>query len=82
MDELADILSMHMLGGPYDPNSTHQERFVIDHLVEAMDGFALGDYEWSEIKQIFAAQKLGGFDLDSFAATLVEDGDFDEEDFQ
>jgi hypothetical protein len=82
MDELADILSTHMLGGPYDPSSTQRERFIIDHLVEAMDGFALGDYEWSEIKAIFGAHKLGGFDLDSFAATLVEDGDFDAEDFQ
>lgn len=80
--ELQDTLSHHMLGHPYDPASRTREKFVIDHLSEALSGFSLGDYSLSELDAIFSQHDTGQFDLLLWMQSKVEAGHFDPDIFE
>lgn len=75
-DQLADLLSQHMLGQPYDPSSVHDERFVIDHLIEEVMGYESGMNSYQELKAIFGQHNTGTFDLDQWLQAQVDAGEY------
>ena len=73
-DQLADLLSQHMLGHPYDPDSLHDEKFVIDHLIEEVMAYEGGMNTYQELKAIFSQHNTGTFDLDQWLQVQVDAG--------
>jgi hypothetical protein len=77
-DDLYDLLSHHMLGTKYDPDSLHEERFVIDHLVQEVRMWEMGSNDYSELRAIFAEQNTGQFNLDHWiASNAANDGHYE-----
>lgn len=74
--ELKDLLSHHMLEHPYDPDSTLRENFVIDHLVEEVLNYEVGDNSYQELKAIFRQQDTGTFDFDKWMQSKVDSGEY------
>lgn len=75
-EELYDLLAHHLLGSPYDPRSVHEERFLIDHLVEQVRWWELGSVTYAELKSTFSAHDLKGFDLDRWIVSKAEEGEY------
>lgn len=71
--ELADQLSLILLGHTYVGSSTAPETFLIDFLVEYFHGWTMGDYELEELQETFEAH-VPTFDLPLFIAKLRERG--------
>ena len=70
---LADELSQALLSTPYVPSSTQRETFLIDHLVESVEDFEIGEMTYDELKSTFASQELASFDFDSWFQRQVDD---------
>lgn len=75
--QLRDLLSEQLLGGSYDPNSIHREKFLIDHLVESLEEMELGDIELSELRSRFRRHLGSSFDLDAFLRRWEAAGVYD-----
>lgn len=75
--ELRDLLSHHLLGHPYDPSSTHREKFLIDHLVEQYRWWEVGSVTYQELRDTFAQHNLGNFDLDAWITSKAEEDEID-----
>lgn len=69
---LPDLLSQALSGSPYASSSTHPETFLIDHLVESVQEFEIGELTFDDLRERFYAQRLGNFDFDSWFAQWVE----------
>ena len=81
---LSDTLSQALLGTPYDYNSNQPERFLIDHLVEVFEDYAMSaEYSRDEVRAEFRKHQIPNFDVDQYIGQLVEMGvlvDHDETD--
>lgn len=69
---LPDALSQALSGSPYAPSSTLPETFLIDHLVESVQDFEIGEITYDDLRERFYAQRLGNFDFDSWFAEWVD----------
>lgn len=78
-DDLYDILSMHMLGHPYDINSTLPERFEIDFLAEEVGRFELGSNPYSNLLKTFDQHNTGGFNIRLWIQDRVDADEYDED---
>jgi hypothetical protein len=73
---LPDLLSQALSGSPYAPSSTLPETFLIDHLVESVMDFEVGEITFDQLREQFYAQRLGNFDFDSWFAQWVDEGTY------
>lgn len=76
-EELYDLLAHHLLGSPYDPRSLHDERFLIDHLVEQLRWWEVGSITYEELRSIFSAHDLKGFSLDLWIAQKAAEDEYE-----
>lgn len=73
---LSEVLSQAILGHPYDRNSTAPENFLIDHLVESVLDFEIGERSFDELRSQFYREDLGTFDFDSWFNEQVSEGTY------
>lgn len=76
LKELRSVLSHHLLGHSYDRSSIHEEKFLIDDLVEQVRYWELGGYTYPELRTIFSRHDLKGFDLDAWIKSKADEGEY------
>lgn len=76
-DDLANAISEAMVAQPYDPKSTHQERFQVDHLVELVRTW--GEEALVDRSQLRNAFRGTGFDIDLWIREREQEGVYDPE---
>lgn len=80
LKDLESTLAHQMLSSSYDRKSTHPERFLIDHLVEQVQAWGVGEVSIEELRATFLEHDIGNFDIDQWIATKVEEGVYSLED--
>ena len=75
-DDLSEALSQHLLDQPYDPKSLHEEKFLIDHLVELTEDWEFGDVSLQELVGAFSGT---GYDITLWISDKIEQGVYDED---
>lgn len=73
---LTDVLSQALLGHSYDRKSTAPENFLIDHLVESVLDFEIGEMSFDDLRAQFYREDLGPFDFDSWFNEQVTQGTY------
>ena len=73
LKDLANQLSLVLLGHAYVGSSTAPETFLIDQLLDFFDGWTVGDYDYEELKGAFDAH-VPTFDLPLYIVKLQERG--------
>ena len=73
LKDLANQLSLVLLGHTYVGSSTAPETFLIDQLLDFFDGWTVGDYDYEELKEAFDAH-VPTFDLPLYIVKLQERG--------
>lgn len=76
-EDLREELSHHLMQTPYDPDSTHREKFLIDHLKEVVDDWSIGDLSYDEMIREFQGENLGNFDIHQWLREMSEEGHYD-----
>ncbi len=76
--ELKDLLSHHLLDSPYDPESRHREKFLIDHLAFLVRQWEVGDISLEELVASFRSEPLGNFDILSWIQSKTDEGEYAE----
>lgn len=74
---LPDVLSTEILGHPYDDQSTHPERFMIDFLTEQVENWEQGSNPTQNLLATFAQHDTGTFDISSWIQSHVDDGPYE-----
>lgn len=76
-DQLSRSLFQLELGSPEDPSGGHHpETPRINMLVDAIEGFELGDYDITHIRQLFSMHGPKGFSIDAWIGEQVEAGNY------
>ena len=73
LKDLSDIIA----STPRPPTTRdplHEDRFLIDHLVEMVEDMGLGDVTYKELRREFRRHNIPNFDLDLWMSEMVEKG--------
>lgn len=75
-NELPDLLSHHLLGTPYNPDSTQRENFRIQHLTTIVRDWEVGEASFDEVLREFDREPIGTFDARHWFAQQEANGDY------
>ena len=74
LDDLRTALAQRFVDGHYDPESYEPNQMRVRGLVGAVREFDVGDIELSDLRTIFASERVDGFDLDRWLLKWAEQG--------
>ena len=72
--ELRSILNTLLSGTPENSSGSTEEYHQVNLLVGTISGYEVGDYDTSEVKEIFAANPVPGFDVLLWIQSKVDEG--------
>lgn len=82
-DQLSRLLFQLEIGHPEDPSGGyHPETPRIHMLVDAIEGFEIGDYDINHIRQLFAVHGPETFSIDAWIGEQVKAGRYGENAFE